>query len=127
MGVYINRGNEAFREVRNSEYVDKSGLISVINNTLFTERRFTCVSRCRRFGKSMAAKMLAAYYDCSCDSRALFADLKDPEMTRYMMTLDDAIDLVVYAFTHGNNDDLFVQKAPAVTLTVLAEALLELF
>lgn len=127
MGVYINRGNEAFREVRNSEYVDKSGLVCVINSTLFTERRFTCVSRCRRFGKSMAAKMLAAYYDCSCDSRALFADLKDPEMTRYMMTLDDAIDLVVYAFTHGNNGDLFVQKAPAVTLTVLAEALLELF
>ncbi|MBP5206018.1 MAG: AAA family ATPase [Bacteroidales bacterium] len=61
--------------VRNSEYVDKSELIAAVNRTLFTEQRFSCVSRCRRFGKSMAAKMLAAYYDCSCDSRELFADL----------------------------------------------------
>ena len=76
MGIYINKGNEGFRSSRNSEYVDKTGLISVVNSTLFTEQRFTCVSRCRRFGKSMAAKMLAAYYDCSCDSRSLFADLK---------------------------------------------------
>lgn len=53
--------------------------------------------------------------------------ITDPTMTRYMMTLNDAVDLVVYAFIHGNNGDLFVQKAPACTLTVLAEALLELF
>lgn len=51
----------------------------------------------------------------------------DPGMTRFMMTLDDAVDLVVYAFEHGHNGDLFVQKAPAATLSVLAEALLELF
>ena len=76
MGLYINKGNEGFQSSRNSEYVDKSGLIAVVNRTLFTEQRFTCVSRCRRFGKSMAAKMLAAYYDHSCDSRSLFADLK---------------------------------------------------
>jgi UDP-glucose 4-epimerase len=44
-------------------------------------------------------------------------------MTRFMMTLDDAVDLVVYAFTHGHNGDLFVQKAPAATLSTLAEAL----
>lgn len=53
--------------------------------------------------------------------------ITDPTMTRYMMTLNDAVDLVIYAFTHANNGDLFVQKAPACTLTVLAEALLELF
>lgn len=53
--------------------------------------------------------------------------ITDPEMTRYMMTLNDAVDLVIYAFEHGNNGDLFVQKAPACTLAVLAEALLELF
>ena len=76
MGTYINIGNAGFQSARNGEYVDKSGLISVINSTLNTERRFTCVSRCRRFGKSMAAKMLNAYYDQSCDSRSLFADLK---------------------------------------------------
>ena len=76
MGIYINTGNEGFRRIRNSEYIDKSGVIAVVNNTLFTEKCFSCVTRCRRFGKSMAAKMLCAYYDHSCDSRSLFADLE---------------------------------------------------
>ena len=76
MGRYINTGNAGFQSCRNGEYVDKSGLISIVNGTLFTERRFSCVTRCRRFGKSMAAKMLNAYYDQSCDSRSLFADLQ---------------------------------------------------
>ena len=47
----------------------------------------------------------------------------DPDMTRFMMTLDDAVDLVLYAFEHGNNGDIFVQKAPAATIEVLAQAL----
>lgn len=51
----------------------------------------------------------------------------DPNMTRFMMTLDDAVDLVIYAFQHGENGDLFVQKAPAATLEVLAKAILELY
>ena len=51
----------------------------------------------------------------------------DPNMTRFMMTLDDAVDLVVYAFTHGHNGDLFVQKAPAATLETLAEALKQIY
>ena len=76
MGTYINIGNTGFQRARNCEYVDKSGLIAVVNKTLFTERGFSCVTRSRRFGKSMAAKMLCAYYDQSCDSRSLFADLK---------------------------------------------------
>ena len=75
MGKYINVGNIGFQRIRNSEYVDKSDLISIVNSTLQTERQYSCVTRCRRFGKSMAAKMLCAYYDHSCDSRALFADL----------------------------------------------------
>lgn len=53
--------------------------------------------------------------------------ITDPKMTRYMMTLHDAVDLVLYAFEHGRNGDLFVQKAPASTLIVLAEALKELY
>ena len=87
MGKYINMGNAGFQSVRNSEYVDKSGLIAVINNTIDSEQRFSCVSRCRRFGKSMAAMMLTAYYDHSCDSRSLFADLKiasDPSFEDYL-------------------------------------------
>ena len=87
MGLYINKGNEGFRRIRNGEYIDKSGLIAVVNQTLFTEKCFTCVTRCRRFGKSMAAKMLAAYYDHSCDSRQLFADLQiasDPSFEQHL-------------------------------------------
>ena len=76
MGIFINTGNEAFLSARNGEYVDKSGLIAIVNSTLFSERRFSCVTRSRRFGKSLAAKMLCAYYDRSCQSRELFADLE---------------------------------------------------
>jgi len=50
----------------------------------------------------------------------------DPSMTRFMMTLDDAVELVLYAFEHGNNGDIFVQKAPAATVQVLTQAILEL-
>lgn len=53
--------------------------------------------------------------------------ITDPGMTRFMMTLDDAVDLVTYAFQHAQNGDLFVQKAPAATLSVLAEALKEIY
>ena len=76
MGIFIRRGNADFQRIRNSEYVDKTELVTVVNSTLFTEQSMSCVTRCRRFGKSMAAKMLCAYYDDSCDSHSLFADLK---------------------------------------------------
>jgi UDP-glucose 4-epimerase len=52
--------------------------------------------------------------------------ITDPTMTRFMMTLDDAVDLVLYAFEHGDNGDLFVQKAPAATIGLLAQAIVEL-
>ena len=87
MGTYFNIGNAGFQRVRNSEYVDKSGLIAIVNGTLFTERSFSCVTRSRRFGKSVAAKMLNAYYDYSCDSRQLFADLEiasDPSFEKHL-------------------------------------------
>ena len=87
MGRYINKGNNAFRDIVNSEYVDKSSLIPLINATLNTESRYSCVTRSRRFGKSMAAKMLCAYYDKSCDSRELFRGLqaeKDGSFEKYL-------------------------------------------
>ena len=87
MGIYIDKGNGTFSRTRNSEYIDKSGLIAVINKTLFTRQSYTCVTRSRRFGKSMAAEMLAAYYDRSCDSRPLFADLQiasDPTFEEHL-------------------------------------------
>ena len=87
MGRYINKGNNAFRDIVNSEYVDKTSLIPLINATLNTESRYSCVTRCRRFGKSMAAKMLCAYYDKSCNSRELFRGLvaeKDDSFEKYL-------------------------------------------
>ena len=76
MGKYINLGNAGFQSIRKGLYVDKSGLISFVNDTLGTKSKLTCVSRPRRFGKSFAIQMLCAYYDKSCDSKFLFEDLK---------------------------------------------------
>ncbi len=109
MGTFINIGNAGFRSSRNSEYVDKSGLISVVNKTLFTRQRFSCVTRCRRFGKSMAAEMLCAYYDHSVDSRCLFADLEiasDPSFEEHLnkypvISLD-----MTYFVTRFHDDDI---------------------
>ena len=74
MGIYLDPGNKGFQEILQSEYVDKTGLIALVNKTVGTRQKLTCISRPRRFGKSFAAQMLCAYYDCSCDSRALFDD-----------------------------------------------------
>lgn len=107
MGTYINIGNAGFQSARNGEYVDKSGLISIVNATLNTERRFSCVTRSRRFGKSMAAKMLCAYYDQSCDSRHLFADLgiaKDPSFEQHLNKYP-VIYLDMTAFVTRYHDD----------------------
>ncbi len=77
MGIYLNPGNDGFWEsVRSKIYVDKTGLISCTNERINTEEKYICVSRPRRFGKSMALKMLAAYYSCGCNSRELFAGWK---------------------------------------------------
>lgn len=91
MGNYLNIGNDGFKSVRKTYYVDKTGMIAFINETLGTTDKLTCVSRPRRFGKSFAAKMLCAYYDRSCDSRELFADLeiaKDPSFEKYLNKYD---------------------------------------
>ena len=87
MGYYINPGNENFKCIVNDDYIDKSGLISVVNSTIGTKKMLSCVSRPRRFGKSYAANMLAAYYDCSCDSHELFDGLdiaKDDSYETYL-------------------------------------------
>ena len=77
MGVYLNPGNDRFRRACNSEiYVDKTELITKTNQVLDTEQNCICISRPRRFGKSMAAYMLAAYYGKDCDSSELFAPYK---------------------------------------------------
>lgn len=77
MGIYLNPGNEKFQKALKSKiYVDKSDLISYTNCVAGTEQAYVCVSRPRRFGKSMAANMLAAYYGRDFDSRRIFSGLK---------------------------------------------------
>ena len=77
MGIYLNPSNIDFQRAINSEiYVDKSQLIEYTNKKLFTEQQFICVSRPRRFGKSMAANMLTAYYSRGCNSEEMFSKLK---------------------------------------------------
>ena len=77
MGIYLNPGNEEFQKALNSKiYVDKTMLISEMNQNLNTEHQNICVSRPRRFGKSMTANMLVAYYSKGCDSKSMFADYK---------------------------------------------------
>ena len=72
----VNVDNLNFQIVRNSEYVDKSVIIALANQVIDTEELFICVTRPRRFGKSVTVKMLNAYYSKGCDSKALFSDLK---------------------------------------------------
>lgn len=73
MGIYLNPGNRGFwQSIRSEIYVDKTGLIACTNKKVNTEQKYLCVSRPRRFGKSMALKMLAAYYGRGCDSAELF-------------------------------------------------------
>lgn len=77
MGVYLNPGNSQFCIAVNSEiYIDKTELIHLTNKVIDTEQRFVCISRPRRFGKSMAANMLVAYYGKGCDSAPVFDRFK---------------------------------------------------
>lgn len=80
MGIYLNPGNEGFKSALRSQiYIDKTRLIEYTNSVLDTEQRYLCVSRPRRFGKSIAAEMLVSYYDKSCDSKEMFQNLKIAE------------------------------------------------
>ena len=107
---YLNKGNDGFASLRNSNFVDKSLLIAEVNSAMMTENRFLCVTRARRFGKSVAVKMLNAYYDKSCDSLNLFQGLaisKDEDfekhLNRYPVLYLDMTDFVT---KYGNDEQL---------------------
>ena len=92
MGRFVNPNNSAFQKAVNAEiYVDKTGMIEVANRFLDTPQAFICNSRPRRFGKSMAANILAAYYSKGCDSHELFAGLaieKSADYEKYLNKFD---------------------------------------
>lgn len=108
MGIYLNPGNEDFYNAANNSriYVDKTNLIKYTNSVLFGEQKFICVSRPRRFGKSMAANMLTAYYSYGCDSRELFSGLKIAEDESFEKHLNKyhVIRLDITKFIYGKRD-----------------------
>lgn len=116
MGIYINKGNEGFRSAINGTYVDKTGLIAEITQTLDTERRYSCLTRCRRFGKTMALEMLRAYYDKSCDSRTLFQGLEiercdtfEKHLNKYPVLNLDVTDFIT-RYGHDAHIVEFIQR-----------------
>lgn len=111
MGSYLNPGSVLFRgSLRSKIYVDKSGLIEKINDLICTEQKYVCVSRPRRFGKSMAANMLAAYYKRDEDTRALFDKLMISQAQSYKEHLNqyDVISINMQQFLSITNstDDM---------------------
>ena len=111
MGIYLNPGNDLFRMAVNSKiYVDKSELIKLTNSFLDTSDRHICISRPRRFGKSMAANMLTAYYSRGCDSRELFSGLEIAEADCFEEHLNKynviRLDMRTFAEEAGNAADI---------------------
>lgn len=101
MGRYLNPGNERFQEIINSEvYVDKTGLLEYTNEVMRTNQKNLCISRPRRFGKSMSASMLTAYYSRGCNSTELFQGLKIAKADSFLEHLNkyDVISLNMQEF-----------------------------
>ena len=107
MGIYLNPGNKGFREsIQSAIYVDKTELIDKLNAVLDTRQKYVCISRPRRFGKSMAADMLAAYYDRETDSRKLFEKYKIAKSSSYKNHLNqyDVIKVNMQEFLSASSD-----------------------
>ena len=83
MGTYLNPGNSGFKRILKGNYVDKTGMIEIINDRIETSDNLICISRPRRFGKSYAAQMLCAYYDHTCNSHSLFDDKEVAKTEHY--------------------------------------------
>lgn len=117
MGIYLNPKNIAFQMALNSEiYVDKSEMIKQTNKLINTVQRFVCVSRPRRFGKSMTAEMLTAYYSRGCDSEEMFSNLKIAETDSFRKHLNKYnvihINMVEFLTDSKNMDEMieFIQE-----------------
>lgn len=120
MGIYLNPGNESFHEaIRSKIYVDKTELIAHTNELISTTDKYVCVSRPRRFGKSMALFMLAAYYSRGCDSRKLFAGLKIAHTPTFEEHLNK------YDVIYLNMQHFFIEAAPGKTTDYLEQKVLQ--
>ena len=128
MGLYINPGNRGFAEINDADYVDKTMLIEMTNQSIGTRDKLICVSRPRRFGKSYAAKMLAAYYDCSCDSHALFCDKKIAKTDDFEQHINkyNVISLDITGFISvARQNGLSLREVPAMIKKAIRKDLVE--
>ena len=128
MGVYVNPGNRSFARINGPRYVDKTGLISLMNERIGKDNSLVCISRPRRFGKSYAAKMLTAYYDCSCDSHELFKDKKVAKAKEYEKYINqyNVICLDITGFTSAAKDSgVSLREVPGMIKKALWKDLVE--
>lgn len=124
MGSYLNPGSERFQTgLRSKIYVDKTLLISRVNDYVRTEQKFICVSRPRRFGKSMAADMLSAYYGCGENTSALFDNLKIASAESYREHLNKydviKINMQVFLSTTDSVEDMLAQLKKYITFDLI--------
>ena len=129
-GRYINPGNSGFKRILNSEYIDKSMLIDLINDRVGSTEGLVCISRPRRFGKSFAAQMLCAYYDCSCDSHELFDSLEIATSSNYKRFINQ-YNVICFDITGfisaAKRMKRFIGDVPDMIVATLHDELLELF
>lgn len=127
MGIYLNPGNSGFAQICRGEYVDKTGLIKLMNQRINGPDNLLCISRPRRFGKSYAAKMLCAYYDCSCDSQELFKKKKIARTEAYGTHLNqyNVIYLDITGFmSAAQRQGISLREVPNIIVEAIRDELL---
>ena len=125
MGKFVNPDNQAFQVALNSEiYIDKTGLIAYTNRMMDTNQALICNSRPRRFGKSITANMLTAYYSCGCDSEKMFEGMQISKFDSFKEHLNkyDVIRLDIQWFiTPSKSIDTVVQRIEESVVKELKE------
>ena len=126
MGIYLNPGNVSFcKAINNDIYVDKTNLIAYTNSRIDKADCFICVSRPRRFGKSMAADMLTAYYSKGCDSKRLFAGRNVEEEKSFSQHLNQhnviRLDIQKFLETERSLDNFIEEMEKAVLREIMEE------
>ena len=126
MGLYLNPGNESFRQaITDDIYIDKTRMISLMNQKLNKSRKkYVCVSRPRRFGKSMAADMLVAYYGKGYDSQELFAgkEIENDDSYKAHLNKHNVIRLDIQRFLFDvSHLNIFIDKIQEVVIRELEE------
>ena len=125
MGRFLNPGNGGFKRIIGAEvYVDKTGILGFLNKWIDTDARYVCVSRARRFGKTVAARTIEAYYDNSCDSHGLFEPYAVAQTPLYETHINkyEVIGIDVLTFLQrGENPKTFIDRIVVAVLSDVRE------